>query len=110
MKKHVLVLLVLAAIAVVGASASHASEFASSPATNDTMTVLDKSQLDGYDHAVITYNYVDDTAFGVVLDPDGFSDAYYGYAYFFADYSYNTLYGCASFCDNPANWDNLGGI
>ena len=112
MKKYMLLLLVVVAVTVVGGSVSQASEFANSPATNDTMTVLDRSQLDGYSHAVITYNYTDDTAFGVVLDPDGFTYATFlgGYAFIFVDYYYNTLYGCNSYCDNPANWYNLGAL
>jgi hypothetical protein len=112
MKKYILLLLVLIASTVVGVPVSQASEFASSPATYDTMTVLNKFELDGYAHAVITYNYSDDTAFAVVLDPDGYTDTVYlgGYAFLFADYYTHILWACNSGCDNVANWDNIGGI
>ena len=108
MKKLVLVFLVVAAITVVGVPASHAAEYASSPTTNDSMTVLNRFELDGYAHAVITYNYSDDTAFVVVLDPDGYTDTVYlgGFAYLFADYYTGTLYGSA----DGVNWYSLGSI
>ena len=112
MKKCILLLLVLVAIAAVAVPVSQASESAASPSTYDTMTILNRFELDGYAHAVITYNYSDDTAFGVVLDPDGYTDTVYlgGFAFIFADYYTHTLWACNSGCDIVANWVVLGSI
>jgi hypothetical protein len=111
MKKYMLLFLILVTITVIGVPVSQSAEYASSPVTNDSVTVLSRFDLDGISHAVVTNNYADSTAFAIILDSDGFTDpGYAGYGLLFADFYYNILYGCNSGCTDPANWANLGGI
>ncbi|HET6516493.1 MAG TPA: hypothetical protein VFG09_15170 [Thermodesulfovibrionales bacterium] len=71
------------------------------------MLVFSAASIDGYSHAVATFNNVDNTAFAVVLDPYGVPDSVpYGYAYLFADYYYHQLWGS----NDGVNWYVIGSI
>src|SRR3990172_7244357 len=59
----------------------------------DDMTILDRTEIDGFSHGVVTFNNAQDPAIAVVLDPDGTPDSFpYGYAYLWADLLTGDLY------------------
>jgi hypothetical protein len=112
MKKSALYLIVIVVLTVCGISLSEASESAVAPPISgiaqDDMVTLNRFELDGFAHAVITFNNTTDTAFAVILNPDGSTDTVFfsGYAYLFADFAYHTLYGSP----DGSTWYVIGSI
>ncbi len=115
MKKAIVILLAVAAFSMVSLSISDAFDQAFAPSdvgipNPDDILILNRFDLDGFAHAVISFNNTEGTAFAVVLDPDGnpdfFSPVAFGYAYLWADILYDDLYGS----NDGLNWFFIGKI
>lgn len=115
MKKGILILFILSAIAMFGYSLSEAFSGAVSPVTplnpsvnRDNLETFNRFDLGcSFDHATVVFNNTDGTAMGVILDDNGDPDSTcLNFAYVAADFVGGTFIwvstdGINWFCATP---------
>lgn len=106
MKKTILILLAIIAMATLGTTISEAGVYGAGYLNGDDLVIYSASSWDYWNHLVITYNNQDYTASATVLDPNGIPSGAYGYYYYWADFYSDHLDFYGSY--NGYNWVFLG--
>jgi len=105
MKRGILVVLIILAVAMFSAATSEAGIYVADYPNYDSQVIFDRYSWDGYNHLVMTFNNGSDTASATVLDPYGAPSDDYGFYYFWADFygDYYDFYGSL----DGSYWDFL---